>query len=470
MQPVLLIVLPLLAAFVSIMMKKELSVYLLLVVSIFNAASSFFFEQGIYLIGGFKSGFGISLVLDDYSLIAVQVINIAFLVLVVLSIANVKKLSTVLLISMAGLNGMLLTSDLFNLFVFLEVSSIAAYIITAQSKNLKATFNYLILGIFGSSLYLLGVVLVYKMTGFLDFYQVSLLSEGQAFFIPLLLIFVGFGVEAKLLPFSGWVKNILKGADKLSSVLIASIYGGAMLFVLGRLLMVFTLSPELKLLLTVIGLLTMILGETAAYSSSKLKEVLAFSSVGQAGLTLLLFIFNLYTLAVMQIIANVIVKLVLFAFASRLESDKLDELKGLFTNNKVVGVAVTVSLLSLLGVPFFMGFVIKLNVLFNLVLSKEYLVIIAILIVAIIEAGYIISILVSLWNSGCEGEVPNKETNTTVKLESDLVFKSVLVLATALIILLGLMPKYMYSYTSGSENRIIDTYPVEYIDEIGGVQ
>lgn len=470
MQPVLLIVLPLLLAFISVMVKKEYAIYLLGLVSIVNAVNAFMIEKGTYLIGGFTKGYGISLVVDDYSLIAVQVINVALLVLVILSIDHLKKMSPVLMIAIAGLNGMLLTSDLFNLFVFLEVASIAAYIMTTQSKDYKATFNYLILGVFGSSLYLLGVVLIYKMVGYLDYQMVSSLASGKEFFIPILLIIVGFGVEAKLLPFSGWVKNILKSANKFTSILIASIYGGTMLFVLGRLLMVFTMTDELKIVIIAIGLLTMVLGEVAAYSSNKLKEVLAFSSVGQAGLTLLLFVSNLYTLAVMHIIANVIVKLVLFGFASRLDTDDIDELKGLFASNKIVGLSVTIAFLSLLGVPFLMGFVIKLNVLFNLMATNQILILISILVVAVIEAGYVIRILVALWNSGIEGETPAHNFISKVKLDVNHTFKTVIVIASLLLVLLGLMPKYLYNYTDGSENELINNYPVEYLEEIGGVK
>lgn len=470
MEPVLLIVIPLLMAFVSIILKKEFVRFLLGLVAVFNVGSTFMFEKGTYLIGGFVKEYGISLVLDDYSLIAVQVINIAFLLLIGLSFTRLKKVSTVMLISMAGLNGLMLTNDLFNLFVFLEVSSIAAYILTAQNKNYKATFTYLVLGVFGSSLYLLGIVLVYKMVGYLEFGEVAKNVTSTSFMVPVLLIFTGFAVEAKLLPFAGWVKGILGSANELTSVLIASIYSGTILFVFGRLLTVFTLTEEVMTIFVIIGLLTMVFGEVAAFSSKKLKELLAFSSIGQAGLVLLLFLNNLYVLAIMLIIGNVAVKLVLFSFATRLETDEINKLAGIFVGNKIIGIATSIASLSLLGVPFFYGFIVKLNLLVNLVELNRVLVVVAILFVSLVEAGYIIKMLVAFWNPGEEGETPALDFKPEVLIKSNLYFKLVLVVIAIGLTFIGIMPKYLYDYAGGMDDEIISDYPVTFIDEIGGIK
>ena len=468
MQPVLFIVIPLLMAFVSINLKKSHAKYLLILVGLFNALGTLFVDKGVYLIGGFAKEYSISLVLDDYSLIAIQVINIAFIFLILISLNKLNKMATVVMISMAGLNGLLLTNDLFNLFVFLEVSSIAAYILTTQSKDYKATFNYLVLGVFGSSLYLLGIVLIYKMVGFLEFGKVAELTKSGNYLVPLLLIFGGFAVEAKLLPFSGWVRDILKGANEFTSVLIASIYAGTMMFVLGRLLMVFNVEGSLMTVLIVIGLITMILGEIAAYSADNLKEVLAYSSIGQAGLVFLLLLSNFYTLAIMLIIGNVVVKFLLFNFAARLETDQLSKLQGIFVKNKIVGVSVTMAFLSLLGVPFFYGFIVKLNLLMNLMLMNQFILVIAILFVAVVEAGYIIKMLVAFWNPGEEGETPSMKFESKVNFNSTIAFKYAAVLIALGLLTLGIMPKYLYDYTDGQNDEIVNQYPIILIDEIGG--
>ena len=79
--------------------------------------------------------FGINLVFDQYSLIGLYIVNTLFFLVVAINCVKFKKISTILLVALAGLNGLLLTGDLFNLFVFIEVSGIAAYLITTTNKK-----------------------------------------------------------------------------------------------------------------------------------------------------------------------------------------------------------------------------------------------------------------------------------------------------------------------------------------------
>ncbi|PKK96546.1 MAG: NADH-ubiquinone oxidoreductase, partial [Tenericutes bacterium HGW-Tenericutes-3] len=164
MSAILLIAIPLLAAFLSILSKK-IAPILLLLVGAANIVLLMFVPSGIVIIGGFEMPFGINLFLDSYARIALYLVNGLFFIVTILNVVEYKKLSSILLVALAALNGLLLTGDLFNLFVFLEIASIAAYLISTTNKKPLSTFNYLVIGTVGSSLYLFGLMILYGMFG-----------------------------------------------------------------------------------------------------------------------------------------------------------------------------------------------------------------------------------------------------------------------------------------------------------------
>ncbi len=155
---VLLIAVPLLAAFLSVLIKKLGRIFLGIAAGL-NAASAIilamdYISPVIYSVGGFKPPYGISLVLDEYSLIGILTVNIIFALIIMASCKLIKKYEVVLSVALAALNGIVLTGDLFNMFVFMEIAAITAYILTTMNKGFKYTFNYLVLGTLGSGLFL----------------------------------------------------------------------------------------------------------------------------------------------------------------------------------------------------------------------------------------------------------------------------------------------------------------------------
>ena len=443
MSAVLFIVIPLLVAFISILSKK-IAPYLLLAVSfgIIVVLSLDLAPLETVMIGGFAAPYGISLVFDDYSYMALLVVNVLFFVVAVINIAKYKKLGSILLVSLAGLNGLLLTGDLFNLFVFLEITGISAYLITTTNKKPLATFNYLVLGTVGSSLYLMGLIMLYNMFGTLNMVDLHAqimplvsnhLSGGRYLgmvALPFLLMFIGLGVEAKLLPFNSWVKGILGSSNKLSGPMIAGVFAAASLFVFGRVLTeVFYFSDQLLLIISIVVSFSIIAGEAMAYSSTKVREILLFSSIAQAGIAVLVFVNGFTGLAFMFVALNATSKVALFLIVNhtvgKLGSDEVNDLKGLFVNNKVVGAAFTVIILSLLGLPMFAGFVVKMGILEGLFLNGSYFFPALILLSSVIEGVYFIKLLVKLWYT--KSEVPE------VKFELPLAYL-VVVIAIILVV------------------------------------
>ncbi len=476
MSPVILIVVPLLLGFISIFI-KSIAKYLVIVGSLFNAVSLFFLQTGVFNIGGFNYPYGISLLLDKYSFVALFFINILFFLLIITNLSKIKEMAIVLLIALAGLNGLLLTHDLFNLFVFLEITGIAAYIITTQNKKLLYSFHYLMIGSVGSSLYLLGLIILYAMVGTLNMTDVAnhiqSLADKQVVLIPILLMFIGLAVETKLLPFSSWVKGILEHATGLVGVLIASIYAGTMLFVFGRLftdVFVSTYLPDsLIKIFVMIGIITLIAGEAAAFSSKKLREILLFSSIAQAGLIVVLFVYGLSSLGMLMIISNILSKFIMFTTTGILtennENDDVDHLRGIFAHHKILGFSFTVASLSLAGLPLFYGFLVKLNVLYNLAVDNKILIIIIVLLTSIIEGAYIIRVLVKMWNAGEEGEYANSQ-NVLVSFSARPIITTIVLLLALVIIVLGVYPDYANILPKDPGNL----NPLNLIEQWGGLK
>ena len=435
---ILLIVLPLLFAFISILFKKGKENFLYLGI-VTNVVLLFLISQGEYAIGGFLKPYGITLVLDQYSYIGVILINLLFVFSVVTHVEKIKGFSTVLLTLLAGLNGLLLTGDLFNLFVFLEVTSISAYILTTQSKKYYDTFHYLIVGSIASGLYLLGTILLYASYGSLNLSVISSnLGSETALILPLLLIFAGLSVETKLFPVNGWVKNIYKNANGLIGTLMASIVASASLLVMGRILNALFVGSYLSTIVMGIAIITLITGEFAAFKSKTIKEILLYSSIGQGGLVTLLMVTGFIFPAVLIVINNAIAKLILFAIGDLLSSDNVEyqSLKGKFHQHKLLGVAFTIASFSLIGLPLFLGFYAKVNTLIGL-FSISMLLPGVILLITIIEGAYLIRLNITLWHPSEEGHAsePFEETS---KQKVSVVF-AVCFLA-AILVIGGLVP------------------------------
>jgi len=408
MSAILLVAIPLLAAFISILAKK-FAPYLLIVVGLFNFVILFLLPDGFVIIGGFEQPLGINLLLDTYSRIALLLINGLIVIITFLNLGKYDKYASIILLAMASLNGLVLTNDLFNLFVFLEISGIAAYLITTSNKRPLKTFHYLIIGAVGSSLFLFGVVILYSMFGTLN--MVDLIQKIQAvdnydqLILPFILMFIGLGVETKLLPFNSWVKGVLGKSNTFSGPMIGGVYAAAFGFVLGRYITnVFVFEGNLLLVVTVLLCLGIIIGEAMAYSSSKAREILLFSSVAQASIVAILFVNGIILWAVYYIVAAALSKTVLFLVINKATKDKgsdeLNDLQGLFVDNKVVGLAYTLITLSVMGLPLLVGFVVKINFLTELAIADQIWMIIVILVASVVEGIYFVRMLIKLWYKG----------------------------------------------------------------------
>ena len=256
----------------------------------------------VYEIGKWPIPLGINLVLDGLSsllLLAISVVSAAAMLFSVRYMEQYTakaKFLCLFLLMVAGMNGVVLSGDIFNLFVFLEIASLASYALVGfgcEHEELEASFKYMVLGSIGSIFILFAVALVYGNTGSLNMAYISKaiqssgLNAGLSFAMALFV--VGFGLKAALVPFHAWLPDAHQSAPAPISAMLSGILIKTLgVYALARVVFnVFGISVSMGWLLVVLGLLSMVAGAFLAIGQGDFKRLLAYSSISQIGYVVL---------------------------------------------------------------------------------------------------------------------------------------------------------------------------------------
>lgn len=282
------------------------------------------------------------------------------------------------LLALAGLVGILVAGDAFNIFVFMEISSLATYILVAGGPNrraLPAVFKYLVIGTVGATFYLIGVGMVFMMTGTLNIADMSVrLPEVDATnlkYVAAGFITVGLALKAAIFPLHAWMPNAYTWAPHMVTAFIAACSTKVSLYVLLRMdYFVFQRMDDYQLqflfFLMPLAALGILFGSIAAIFEQNLKRALAFSSVAQIGYILLgasLITFAGMNAASLHLFNHALAKGTLFlavaCLGMRFAKLRLDQLGGAGRQMPWTLTAFAVAGLSLIGVPGTAGFVSK---------------------------------------------------------------------------------------------------------------
>jgi len=351
-------------------------------------------QSGVYEIGKWSIPLGINLVLDGLSsllLLAISVVSAAAMLFSVRYMeqytAKPKYLSLFMLM-VTGMNGVVLSGDIFNLFVFLEIASIASYALVGfgcEHEELEASFKYMVLGSIGSLFVLFGVALVYGNTGSLNMAYISRaiqdsgLNAGLAF--ALALFIAGFGLKAALVPFHAWLPDAHPSAPAPISAMLSGILIKALgVYALTRMVFnVFGVSIQIGWLLIVLGVLSMVIGAFLAIGQWDFKRLLAYSSISQLGYVVLgiglggLIIARGGNIAwaslailggLFHLVNHAVYKSLLFLTSGSVQmatgTRQLKQMGGLAEKMPVTRATCTVASASIVGIPPFSGFWSKL--------------------------------------------------------------------------------------------------------------
>lgn len=371
-------------------------------------------------LGGWAPPLGIELVLDPLSaLMAALVAGVAFVVIAGLGKPVTAELEgretgfhALSLLLVAGMTGMVVTGDLFNMFVHLEVTSLSAYALTGSGRPgaARAGLNYLLIGSLGASLYLLGVGFVYAGTGTLNMADAfARLTDAP----PLLatmgatLIAAGMAVKMALFPFHGWMPSAYSASTSPAATLMAALVTKVAAYALIRVLFwvygVERLTQSMPALLDALGwagAAAIVIGGALAFMQNDLRRLLAYSSVSQMGLIAVgvsLANRDGLTGAVVHIAGDGLMKAALFIAAAaaltRFGVRRIDELAALRGRAPALVAVIAVAGVSLIGLPPLAGFFGKWYVLLGAMEAGRWVFVAAIGVGTVITAGYVFRIL-----------------------------------------------------------------------------
>lgn len=305
-----------------------------------------------------------------------------------------------------GMNGMLMSTDLFSLYVFLEIVGISSFVMIAMFRSrtgLEGSFKYLVVSAMGVMLLLIGLSLLLMQTGSLDYTAVStaMLDNADAShkaltYAAVILMICGFAVKTGAVPFHSWLPDAHQSADTAVSVLlsgivikIAGIYGLYIVRVLFGELEVVQLSYQ------VIGVVSILYGAILASRQEHFKRICAYSSVSQMGYIILGLSTNTYLGlfgAAAHVFSHAVFKSTLFTNAAALHEQtgtlNIREMGGLEKKMPVTSFSSVIAFLSTAGIPPLSGFWSKLFIVIALWSSGNQVWGAAALILSIFTSGY----------------------------------------------------------------------------------
>ncbi len=392
-----------------------------------------------YFFGAWEPPIGIEFVYDGLSAFVIMVINvIAFIVLIHSGPISVKEFPrkrmayySVAMLMMLGFNGMVLTGDLFNLFVFLEIASLSTYALIAIGEKPApfAAFRYLIIGTAGGTLFLLGVGFLYTVTGTLNIIDMTAMipefADNRAVITGTILIVTGIAIKAALFPMHGWLPDSYTFASSSSSALIAPIGTKVAAYVLFRVILyLFGIEwADLVIPLTwIIGVLASIgilYGSIMAIAQNELKRMLAYSSVSQLGYIILgLSLANPYGFigALLHLLNHAVMKACLFMVAAhiRMKEGHSDISRFNHTYRKKYPwtmFSFSVAAISMVGLPPLAGFFSKWYLALGTIEANSWVFLTVILFSSLLNAVYFFRILEKVYMKDpfADKEIPDDQ-------------------------------------------------------------
>lgn len=283
------------------------------------------------------------------------------------------------LLCLSGLLGMAITADAFNAFVFMEISSLSTYVLIAMGSDrraLVAAYQYLILGTIGATFYVIGVGLIYAMTGTLNYGDIAermaAVEETRPLLAALAFITVGLCLKLALFPLHVWLPNAYALAPSVATAFIAATATKVAVYLLMRFYFsiygvqfVFETLPVTPILV-VLSLAAMFAASAVAIYQDNVKRMLAYSSVAQIGyitLGIALATQTGLTGGIVHLFNHALMKgglfLALGCVAYRLGGCRMSDMAGIGRRMPVTMAAFVVGGMSLVGVPGTVGFVSK---------------------------------------------------------------------------------------------------------------
>ena len=351
-----------------------------------------------------------------------------------------------------GMVGMTMTGDVFNLYVFLEITSLTAYCLIAMggSRGVVSAFRYLLVGTVAATFYLLGVGILYSVTGTLNMADMAkCLAAGNndsAMLMAMLLLIVSFGIKMAQFPFHGWQPSAYTHANTGARPLIAGAMGKIPAYAMFRYLYCIYGNgfKYFRFILLVIGILSvcgMIYGSVRAMAQRDIRKVLAYSSVAQISYISLGFAIGT-PLALagsfLHMVGHAFMKGGLFFAAGAISwkygTFDLNDFGRIYKKMPWTAGLLTVGALSMIGIPPTVGFFSKWYLAFGAAESHQYVYIFVLVLSSLLNAIYFFKLIEKVF---VQGEKNKRELHPNTSLEVPMSMMIPVVICILVILLLG---------------------------------
>ena len=418
----------------------------------------------------FPAIFNNMLAVDNFALFfKLLLLGVAFLVILA-SISYTQKFArfqgeyyALVLLSTLGMMLMAATTDLIAIYIALELTSLSLYALVGflkDSKSTESSLKYLLLGAIASVVLLYGMALIFGFTGQTQLGEIARVIQAMspqtilsfpALTLGLVMLITGFGFKIAAVPFQMWVPDVYEGAPTpITAYLSVASKAAGFALILRVFFSAFGLPEWLSLnwgiIFAFLAVIGMTLGNIAAIPQTNIKRMLGYSSIAQAGYLLvgmaamgfspvvdilgrssIIFFLTSYALTNMGAFIAII------AISNKLDSDLIDDYTGIGKRAPLVALALTLCLVSLIGMPPAAGFMAKFYIFSAAVRSNLLWLVIIAVINSVISAYYYLRVVNVMWL----GKAASEE-----KISSPGTLRLGLVLSCLGVLLLGIIPGF----------------------------
>lgn len=382
-------------------------------------------QQGIisYEIGGWAAPWGIEYRIDILN--AFVLLIIAGISALVASFSHASILNeipkdriylfyTAYLLNMTGLFGVILTGDAFNMFVFIEIASLSSYALISigkDNRSLLAAFRYLIMGTVGATFILIGVGLLYVITGTLNIHDLSQripdIVHTHTFITALVFLLVGIFIKFAMFPFHWWLPGAYTYAPSVVSAYLAGTSTKVFIYVLVRFIFsvfdyqLVMIEFSLSSVMLIFSILAIFTGSLGAIYQVNIKKILAYSSIAQIGYMVLGISLVSHTgimAGILHMFNHALIKSTLFMSVAcvayyQLKPLGIADIRGISRQMPWTFMAFALAGLSLIGIPPTVGFISKWYLIKAALETGSWLLVLAVLTGSLLAIIYIWKII-----------------------------------------------------------------------------